>query len=232
VSGGFNTLHWMEDYTSEEQKTSRWGVRDDITFKTLLEMITTAEEPFVIGYSTLSSHQPWDVPVKQLEDEKLNAFYYLDQCIGDFIQSLRKSDKWQNTLVVLLPDHGIPYDGLTEADPMKNRIPMLWLGGVVKEPRVVEQVCNQTDLPATLLGQLGLSHDEYTFSRDVLSKTYTNPFAINTYDDGYSMYDSVSFVNYDLISHRVVAEQGKKNPELLHRGKAILQVASKDLNER
>ncbi len=232
VSGGFNTLHWMEDYTSEEQKTSRWGVRDDITFKTLLDMTTTAEEPFVIGYSTLSSHQPWDVPVKQFEDEKLNAFYYLDQCIGDFMQALRHSEKWRNTLVVMLPDHGIPFDGLTEADPMKNRIPMLWLGGVVKEPRIIEQVCNQTDLPATLLAQLGLSHDEYTFSRDVLSKTYTKPFAINTYDDGYSLYDSVSFVNYDLISNRMVAEQGKKNPELLHRGKAILQAASKDLNER
>ena len=46
------------------------------------------------------------------------------------------------------------------------------------------------------------------------------------------MYDSVSFVNYDMISDRIVVEEGPKNPELLQRARAILQAASKDLNER
>ncbi len=232
VSGGFNTLHWMKDYTAEEQKTAQWGVRDDITFKTLQDIASESPQPFLIGYSTLSSHQPWDVPLQHFDDEVLNAFYYLDQCIGDFVQQFRKSPLWQNTLIVLLPDHGIPYGQLTEADAIKNRIPMLWIGGAVKEPRVIDAVCNQTDLPATLLGQLGIHHEDYSFSRDVLSKTYTRPFAINTYDDGFSIYDSVSFINYDLLSERIVAEQGKKNPELLKRAKAILQESSKDLDRR
>ncbi len=232
ISGGFSNLHWLEDYTSEEQKSARWGVRDDITFQTLSDMASTAQSPFLIGYSTLSSHQPWDVPIQKFDDEVLNAFYYLDQCIGDFVSRLQQSPLWENTLLILLPDHGIPYDGLTEADPIKNRIPMLWLGGAVKGPQIVSQICNQTDLPATLLGQLGLPHDDFAFSRDVLSKTYTQPFAINTYDDGYSVYDSTGFVNYDLLSNRLVASQGQHTTELLQRGKAILQVASKDLNER
>ena len=232
VSGGFEQLTWKADYTLEEQQTAQWGVRDDITFKTLLSMTATATQSYLIGYSTLSSHQPWDVPIQQFEDEKLNAFYYLDQCIGRFIQQLRQSPQWHNTLVVLLPDHGIPYADLTEADPLKNRIPMLWVGGAVKAPRRFEQVCNQTDLPATLLGQLGLPHDDYAFSRDVLSATYTKPFAINTYDDGISVYDSTSFVNYDFVSRRVVAEHGPHAKELLRRGQAILQAASKDLDKR
>ena len=232
VSGGFNTLRSMEDFTADEQKSARWGVRDDITFKTLYDMAASAPAPFLIGFSTLSSHQPWDVPVRQFDDEKLNAFYYLDQCIGDFIHQLRQSALWQNTLVVMLPDHGITFEKLTEADPLKNQIPMLWVGGAVKAPKRIEQVCNQTDLPATLLGQLGVNHEAYTFSRDVLSKTYTQPFAINTYDDGFSLYDSVSFVNYDLLSDRIVAEHGGHTQLLLERGRAILQAASKDLNDR
>ena len=232
VSGGFNTLRSMEDFTADEQKSARWGVRDDITFKTLYDMASSASTPFLIGFSTLSSHQPWDVPVRQFDDEILNAFYYLDQCIGDFIHQLRQSALWQNTLVVMLPDHGFPYKKLTEADPLKNHIPMLWVGGAVKAPKRIEQVCNQTDLPATLLGQLGVNHEAYTFSRDVMSKTYTQPFAINTYDDGFSLYDSVSFVNYDLLSDRLMAERGQHTQLLLQRGRAILQAASKDLNER
>ena len=232
ISGGFEQLTWMKDYSAEEQKSAQWGVRDDITFKTLYQMATKAEKPFLIGFSTLSSHAPWDVPIHHFDDEILNAFYYLDQCIGDFIEQFRKSEAWDNTLIVMLPDHGIPHQGIDETNPLMNHIPMIWVGGAVKEPRRIEQVCNQTDLPATLLGQLGISHDEYTFSRDVLSATYTKPFAIHTYDDGYSMVDSTSFVCYDFISNRVIAEEGQNTSQLLLHGKAILQAASNDLKKR
>ena len=232
VAGGFSDLTWKDDYTKEEQTSAKWGVRDDITFQTLTELTQTMRQPFLIGYSTLSSHVPWDVPIHHFDDEVLNAFYYLDQCVGNFIQQLRQSDLWNNTLVIMLPDHGIVYAGLDESNPLLNHIPMLWVGGVIKQPRRIEQVCNQTDLPATLLGQLGIAHDDYTFSRDVLSVTYKNPFAIHTYDDGYTIIDSASFVNYDFISNRVVSNYGKDRDKLILRAKAILQAASKDLNKR
>ena len=193
-------------------------------------MTQKAQEPFLIGYSTLSSHEPWDVPVQRFKDEKLNAFYYLDQCIGLFVKALRKTPLWDRTLVVLLPDHGIPYNGLDETTPLKNHIPMIWVGGVVKNPMRVEKVCNQTDLPATLLGQLELKHENFTFSRDVLSETYREAFAINTYDDGFSVYDSTGFVNYDFVGERVVKSKGKNAEELMQKAKAVLQAASEKLS--
>ena len=232
ISGGFEHLTWMKDYSAEEQKTAQWGVRDDITFQTLYQMATTTESPFLIGFSTLSSHSPWDVPIHHFDDEVINSFYYLDQCIGDFIQKLRKSAAWKNTLVVMLPDHGIPHDGLDETTSLLNHIPMIWVGGAVKAPRKIEQVCNQTDLPATLLGQLGVPHDDFSFSRDVLSATYTHPFATHTFDNGFSMVDSASFVSFDFVSNKVIAEEGKRNEQLLTIGKAILQAASNDLKGR
>ena len=232
ISGGFENLTWMKDYSADEQKTAQWGVRDDITFKTLYQMATNAEQPFLIGYSTLSSHVPWDVPIHHFDDEVINSFYYLDQCIGDFINNFRKSKAWKNTLIVMLPDHGIPHNGIDESSSLMNHIPMIWVGGAVKEPRQIDKVCNQTDLPATLLGQLGISHDEFSFSRDVLSSTYTRPFATHTFDDGFSMVDSTSFVCYDFVSNKVIAEEGRKNEQLLTLGKAILQAASKDFNNR
>ena len=232
IGGGFETLKSKKDYTAEEQKTSQWGVCDGITFESLFEMASTAQEPFVIGYSTLSSHQPWDVPMHHFDDEILNAFYYLDDCLGRFVRKFRQSERWKNTLLVLLPDHGIPYEDIGETHPLKNHIPMIWIGGAVKEARRIEQMCNQTDLPATLLGQLGIRHDDYTFSRDVLSKTYTKPCAIHTYDDGYLMYDTTSYVCYDFIGERVVGGEGNNQQQLMQWAKAILQAASNDLNER
>jgi hypothetical protein len=46
------------------------------------------------------------------------------------------------------------------------------------------------------------------------------------------MYDSVSFVNYDMISDRVVVEEGANTQNLMQRARAILQASTKDLNER
>lgn len=230
MSGGFQTLVWKKDYSREEQESAQWGVRDDITCKTLLEMTQKAKEPFLIGYSTLSSHEPWDVPIQKFKDEKLNAFHYLDICIGQFVEALRKTEVWDRTLVVMLPDHGIPYDGLDETTPLKNHIPMIWVGGAVKAPREIDKICNQTDLAATLLGQLGLQHREFRFSRDVLSETYQEPFAINTYDDGYSVYDSTGFVNYDFIGEKIVKSEGGQEAKLMEKAKAVLQAASEELS--
>ncbi len=232
VSGGFQQLTWKADYSSKEQRSANWGVRDDITFNTLLRLTATMQQPFLIGYSTLSSHEPWDVPIQQFDDEVLNAFYYLDQCIGDFITKLKQSAIWKNTLVVLLPDHGINYRDIDETHPLHNHIPLLWLGGAVKEPHTVEVLCNQTDLAATLLAQLGLDHSAFTFSRNVLSHDYPYPFAYHTFNNGFSLVDSTGFMVYDLNSMQPIVRQTNDIDRLERLGKALLQATSADLKNR
>ena len=44
ISTGFEKLHWKQDYTEKEQSTSKWGVRDDITFETLEKMVKEADQ--------------------------------------------------------------------------------------------------------------------------------------------------------------------------------------------
>ena len=195
ISTGFERLHWKQDYSAEEQATSKWGVCDEITFNTLGEMILRHNDgkPFLIGYSTLSSHEPWDVPVKKYKEKQYNGFCYVDQCIGTFLDKIRKSEQWDNLLIVFMPDHSSDFNEYDEQHPDRNRIPMIWTGGAVKEPRKLEMLCNQSDFAATLLGQMGLRHDDFTFSRDVTSSSYRYPFAIHMFNNGLSMTDSTGF---------------------------------------
>lgn len=234
IATGWEHLISMDDYTAEEQRSAQWGVRDDITFATLFDLTTTADKqkPFLIGYSTLSSHEPWDVPIKKLDDEVENAFYYLDQCVGDFISKLKQSEAWQNTLVVMLPDHGIKHKGIDNTNPLKNHIPMIWVGGAVKQPRRIETICNQTDLAATLLGQLGLPHDDFQFSRDVLSDTYTKPFAVNNYNNAQMMIDSTGHILYDFDASMFIVNNSNEAERMERLNKAILQVTTTDLKQR
>ena len=229
VSGGFGTLKWKNDYSAEEQKTAQWGVCDSITFESLYDMASTVQEPFLIGYSTLSSHEPWDVPLKKMDDEILNAFCYLDQCIGTFVDALRQTPAWQNLLVVLLPDHGITYKDIGNEDVRRNHIPMVWTGGAVKSARHVRRICNQTDLPATLLGQLGIGHADFRYSRDVMSSNYTRPVAVHTYNNGITVVDSTGYAIFDLTADRMIQGEGASAEKLIHIGKAVLQSATQDL---
>ena len=233
VTIGFERFVWMKDYAAEEQNSAKWGVRDDITFATLYDEVTRfdADSHYLIGYSTLSSHEPWDVPTHRLKDEIPNAFNYLDGCLGDFISKVRQTPQWDNLLVVLLPDHGYTYFGVDEDHEEHDHVPMLWLGGAIKEPRRIEQICNQTDLPATLLGQLGIRHDDYMFSRDVLSSNYRYPFATHTYNNGITMKDSTGFAVYDLNANRLIVDKSSDGQGLIRKGMAILQTASQYINQ-
>lgn len=229
VAGGFQTLTWKDDYTSDEQRTSKWGVQDGITFKTLMQMAMSTKSPYLIGYSTLSSHEPWDVPIKKYDDEEANAFYYLDQCIGHFTDSLKQTPQWKNTLIVLLPDHSIDFHNVHQDSILRNRIPMVWIGGAVKAPRRINTICNQTDMVATLLAQMQLPHDAFRWSRDVLSRSYRYPFAMHTYRNGFAVVDSTGLMVYDFDSNRMVTDKSTDSRRLERMGKAILQANTYDL---
>lgn len=234
VTTGWERLQWKADYTNEEQNSAKWGVRDDITFNTLYEQIAAIDTSathtrHLFGFSTLSSHEPWDVPLKKLDQPIPNAFYYLDACIGDFIDRLKQLPQWDNLLIIFLPDHSIDYGPYTEALQVRNKIPMVWTGGAVKAPRKITQLCNQTDLAATLLAQLRLPHDQFRWSRDVLSASYRYPFAVHNYNNGFSLADSTGFIAYDLESQRLVTNESSQASHLERMGKAILQATTADL---
>ena len=233
IGTGWEQLKWKADYTAEEQSTAKWGVRDEITFNTLYEQIcaidTTASARYLFGYSTLSSHEPWDVPVSKINDEVVNAFYYLDLCIGRFINKLKATPQWKNLLVVFLPDHSIDHKTMDESKRLRNKIPMVWVGGAVKQPRKITQICNQTDLAATLLSQLQLPHDQFRWSRDVVSSSYRYPFAVHNYNNGFSIIDSTGFIAYDLDASRLVTNESSDAARLERIGKAILQATTADL---
>ena len=232
IATGWEKLTWKTDYNNEEQNSANWGVRDDITFNTLYQQVTSMpqDEHYLIGFSTLSSHEPWDVPVERGErDEIANAFYYLDQCIGDLITKLKQTPQWENLLIIFLPDHSIDYGPYTESEPLRNKIPLVWTGGAIRSHQDISTYCNQTDLAATLLAQLRLSHDQFRWSRDVLSKSYTYPFATHNYNNGFSLTDSTGFMAYDLESQHVITDKSSETARLEKMGKAILQATTKDL---
>jgi hypothetical protein len=78
-------------------------------------------------------------------------------------------------------------------------------------------------MAATLLAQLNLPIDEFTFSRNVLGQNYNYPFAYHSYNNGISLIDSTGFTVYDLDSHTVIHESPQDTNNRLNNAKVILQ---------
>lgn len=236
-STGYNATVSDQDFTSAQRESHRWGAGDDITFDRLYTTVMGQKgTPWHITYLTLSSHEPWTVPYNRIPgDEKANAFAFTDEQLGQFIDKLKKSDVWNNTLVVCIADHsvvGYPA-GIEQTDRNRNHIPLLLLGGAVKEPKRIGVLFNQSDLPATLLAQLGLPADDFIFSRNILGKEYKYPFAYHCYNNGISFIDSTGFTVYDLNSRKEIMQQpADGGKERLRRVKAILQTTYTDFHNR
>ena len=235
LSTGYQRLTANTDFSLAEQTSNAWGVNDDITFEYLYNQLRNRKEegPWHTAFLTLSSHEPFEVPYHRLEDKIPNAFAYTDECLGKFIDRLKQTPAWKDLLVICLPDHGFyyPRDG-SNAMPRFYHIPLLWLGGAVKQPMQVDKIMNQTDLAATLLGQLGLEHTAFTFSRNVLGSDYKYPFAFYSFNNGFSFRDSTGVTVFDNNSGSILFDEPEADESRLDKGKAILQTVYDDLGNR
>ena len=236
LSKGYQKLTADSDFSLSEQNSNVWGVNDDITSEWLLSQLkerTETEIPWFTTYLTLSSHEPFEVPYNRLEEKIPNAFAYTDECLGKLIEGLKQSPVWENLLIVCLPDHGFCYpQGTTDRGGEFSHIPMLWLGGAVKQPMKIDKIMNQTDMAATLLGQLGLDYSMFPFSRNVLSESYVYPFAFYSSGSVFAFRDSTGVSAYDIKADCISYEEPSASEERLNRGKAILQSAYDDLGNR
>lgn len=230
ICAGHDKLISQDQFTAEERCT-KWGVPDHIAFQWLYEDIVKKHKagvaPWYTTYLTISSHTPFDVPGHYLEDEKLNAFAYTDKSFGEFIDKLKQSPAWDNLLIVCTADHGFNHREIATAE--FPHIPFFLLGGAVESPRRIETILSQTDIPATILAQLGIAHDDFIFSRDVMSTSYTYPFSFSTFNNGFNFRDSTGCTVYDNVAGKALEGADAQREKL---GKAILQTLYNDLNKR
>lgn len=222
LASGHKHLISKKDFPAEADHC-KWGVHDgpvmDRAF-TEIERLTRAGKPWYMTLLTLSSHEPFVVPTKTLPSEIDNAYAYTDRSLGHLIEKLKDSPAWDNLLIVVMADHGLnlPDDSRRREDYC--HIPVVLAGGAVKEPAVIDAPTSQTDVVATILGQMGVDHSDFLFSRDVTADTYIRPFAFHTYSNGFLLTDTRGVTDYDNVAGRTVSGPDASRQRL---GKALLQ---------
>ena len=231
---GFDVIH--DEHSFPIKRRTRWGAYDEELFDFHLRDAERPKQPFFHILMTSTSHEPFDAPLDEGfrgGDAQLyrNTVHYTDRCLGNFMDQARKKPWWDSTLVIVVADHGHFLPHYREAySAARHRIPFVLTGGALRAElrgTTNDTYASHVDLAVTLLHQLHLPTERFTWSTDLFDPT-VNHSAFWTFDEGFGTADSVQTVVWEHVGRRVVelrdSTRTKDRERLLQDGKAQLQV--------
>lgn len=235
VGTGFQSIVSDKDF-DKKLHTGKWGVADGPVFERVLDDIKKGKDhdaPFYIAIMTSSSHEPFDVPDYHVfPDLVLNAFSYTDNELGRFIDGLKSTSVWDNTLVVIVPDHSGAYpENLDNYEFSRYELPFIVTGGVIKNPKHIDTLGSQMDIAATVLGILGIDSGDFDYSKNILDDRIPH-FGVFTFPDAIGMITDSTKIIYDYTSRLIAQEEGIKVDSIVDVARAYMQLYAIDIDSR
>ena len=231
LGGAFKKFTSKWEFAAKDQN-SKWGAHDGVVMKSVLDGLSKATPPFFCTWLTLSSHEPFEVPVPTVFEGKdeaslfLNSLHYTDEVVYDFIQQSKQQSWWQNTLVVIVADHGHrqPATGKKTDD---FKIPVLLLGGALAQNNIVkDRVGSQVDIVATVLSQLDIPTKDFTWSRNLLDNG--RQWAYFSFNNGYGFVQPGNYYIFDNVGKKTIEQSAPLPVEEIKKGKTIQQLSFQD----
>lgn len=233
--------HFVDgDNFDDEDWNSKWGAHDHLLMKKFLEDRNIEKQPFFSIVFTLSSHEPFEFPdiYKFGNDTEENKFRsaqaYTDKTIGNFIAQAKKQAWWNNTLIVIVADHGhpLPTHSGPFNSPKRFQIPMLWLGGALAQKNIRNSnYGSQSDIAYSLLSVLGADPSDFKWGNNIF-KSSPNHFAHFVFNKGFGIIDKNGCVVYDYVSKKRILTEGKPEENIETLGKAYTQTTYQDYLNR
>ena len=158
--------------------TTVWGVCDEDLFaRTIEECRDEAKtgHPFLATVLSVSNHKPFTYPKGRIledpdERQRANAVRYSDYALGRFFDAARRESFWNNTIFVVVADHGARVYGSQSIPIHSYEIPLIIAGpAAVKEPARIPALGCSLDVAPTILGILGRPYETLFFGRDLLN---------------------------------------------------------------
>jgi len=236
---GFDRITEIYDFPSDIPQ-GKLGVHDADVFNRQLSEIGKDKTPFFSVIYTLSTHAPFDMPMKHrkfvddnYQNLYLNSALYTDSVIGDFIRKAKTKEWFDNTLFVFIPDHSHDtYKKWAYPSPGYCKTFMLFYGNVIDDKfkgREIDKLASNVDFPATLLSQMNLDPSEFKWSKNIMNP-YTKEFAYNSFEEGIGWIRPWGYFFYDnkYKTFRSIELPDSLKPQTVKEGKSFIQVVFQD----
>ena len=168
---GFENFFDIHDFPITTEKLG-WGVSDQKLFQRWLAELNTLPQPFFSSALTITNHHPFSVPKEfkkfSQSDQRFkfyNAMHYSDHALGKFIREAKKQDWYKNTLIFITADTSSHIASHKKIRNIKQRVklharvPLLIVGGPLKEAMTVEAYHSQVDIAPTIADILNIEEE-------------------------------------------------------------------------
>jgi phosphoglycerol transferase MdoB-like AlkP superfamily enzyme len=155
-----------------------WGVADEDLFDRAIQHYGEqfkAGKPFFSIIMTTSNHKPFtfrpgleQLGIPEEGGGRQAGVRYADYALGYFLREAARQPWFDNTIFVVVADHGARVYGKAEIPLETYEIPLLIYSPKHIAPRQIDSLMTQIDIAPTVLGLLGLSYEAPFFGVDAL----------------------------------------------------------------
>ncbi len=206
LANGFDRMIERGDYARPEHVTI-WGVSDeDLLFRALDEMaaLHASGSPLFTTILTVSNHKPYTYPAGRIAENpqdrnRVNAVKYTDWALGEFFARAKGLPLWNDTIFVVIADHGPKVYGSPLIPLPGYAIPLVIAGPcAVSGPRRIGTFGSSLDVAPTVLGLIGRPYESVFFGRDLLrqSPAFSRALVSHNRDTGLVAGDRMAILSY------------------------------------
>ncbi|MGL5611982.1 LTA synthase family protein, partial [Cetobacterium sp.] len=203
---------------SKDDKTIKWGVPDDKLFEKSIDYLNNLKKPFFTTIFTLSNHAPYDIDsnYKRFKNNefgeltnRLNAFYFADMALGQFIEKAKKQEWAKNTIFVFVADHGFKTDSNFDLNWENFKIPLLlWSPGDIFNPEIRDITSSQVDILPTIMGILGGTYKNSSWGKNLFISSEESSYAYIVQNNFYGVIkDNLLLIDGDGVKPKLVDMQ-------------------------
>jgi phosphoglycerol transferase MdoB-like AlkP superfamily enzyme len=222
ASNGYEVLD-RNAMTKPPRFENIWGVADEDLFDMTLahaDSLAAAGKPFFLHVMTTSNHKPFTFRsglessgIKAQGGGRESGVRYADHAQGYFLAEAAKHGWFDDTIFIIVADHGARVYGREEIPLKTYEIPLMFYAPKHIAPRRVDGLTTQLDIAPTLMGLLGLPYTAPWFGRDVLNTPEQGRVAFFSHNHNVAMLrdgrlttlglrNAVSQLNYDRARDR------------------------------
>jgi phosphoglycerol transferase MdoB-like AlkP superfamily enzyme len=226
-----------------------WGVSDEDLFRNAVrvfdEQHARGERIFSVVMST-SNHKPFTFPagvpgVPEKGGGREAGVRYADHAIGAFFDMAKTKPWFDDTLFVIVADHGARVYGREDIPIRTYEIPLVLYSPKHIKPGRVDALTSQIDVAPTVIGILDFNYDSTFFGIDVLRDSHPDRLIPLNHNRDIALFDGRNLVEigfrktaaqyvYDPVTHTQTAVAIE--PERTKDAIAIFQEAFELYNER
>ena len=196
AGNGFEVLD--RDAIDEPRFENIWGVADEDLFDLALRHYSDLHargKPFFSIVMTTSNHKPFtfrpgleSFGIPPAGGGRKAGVKYADYALGYFLREAEKQPWFDDTIFVVVADHGARVYGKADIPLQSYEIPLMIYAPRHLPPRRVDTLMSQIDVAPTVLGLLGLPYEAPFFGQDVLHAPEASRIALFSHDHDVAIY--------------------------------------------